>query len=520
MRHNILVFSLLLMLSFLSCTKLDESFRGELEATDAGTVTAAQILTSAYTALNNPLQSAGQFWAAQQHTTDESLAPTRGSDWFDGGKWAVLHTHQWDDNNEEIRNAFQNLLQAQFTASTVLQNNPTPQQAAEARFIRAFTVLAVADGWDQVPYREDLTDFRVPPRTLKGAESADFIISEMEAVINNLPDGGPAYVANKNAARFLMMKALLNKGVFANREAPTFNAADMTKVITLADQIISSNQYSLANNYFDNFAPTNDALSTENIFTLKNDAGIDRGDNVRGRWMSELHYNQKPSGWNGFATLSEFYDKFEASDSRRGVRYPGQKNFSGSPSGNTVGFLIGQQYNETGAPIMARNPATLPLVFTREVKQRESGTNLEVTGIRVLKYPIDYSLGTGDGFAGNDYVVFRYPDVLLMKAEAILRGGTPSAVAPVTPLALVNTIRIKRGATPLTSVDLNTLLDERGLELYWEGWRRQDLIRFGKFLQAWQEKPASDGPRRLLFPIPSNQLAVNPNLVQNPGYNQ
>jgi hypothetical protein len=99
-----------------------------------------------------------------------------------------------------------------------------------------------------------------------------------------------------------------------------------------------------------------------------------------------------------------------------------------------------------------------------------------------------------------------------MKAEAQLRTGNTAG-----PLVIVNDIRSKRGATPLGSVDLNNLLDERGRELYWEGWRRQDLIRFGKYLQPWQEKPTDD-PRNLLFPIPSAQLAVNDNLVQNPGY--
>jgi len=101
-----------------------------------------------------------------------------------------------------------------------------------------------------------------------------------------------------------------------------------------------------------------------------------------------------------------------------------------------------------------------------------------------------------------------------MKAEAMLRSSNPAGA-----LIIVNTIRAKRGATPLVSVDLNAMLDERGREMYWESSRRQDLIRFGKYLQAWQEKPADAGTKNLLFPIPSNQLAVNPNLTQNPGYN-
>ena len=130
----------------------------------------------------------------------------------------------------------------------------------------------------------------------------------------------------------------------------------------------------------------------------------------------------------------------------------------------------------------------------------------------MIKYPIDYNNGDN---VDNDLVIYRYADVLLMKAEAILRGGTDPDGQ--TPLELVNEIRGKRGVPDLTSIDLDVLLDERGFELYWEGHRRQDLIRFGKFLDSYANKPAS-GPERLLFAIPSTALAVNPNLTQNPGY--
>jgi hypothetical protein len=216
-----------------------------------------------------------------------------------------------------------------------------------------------------------------------------------------------------------------------------------------------------------------------------------------------------PGGWNGFATLSDFYDKFEASDKRRGYnyKYPGALPNPGNRQ--NVGFLIGQQYNmTTDEPLKDRKGA--PLAFTREVKLRETGDNLEVTGIRVVKYPLDYA--TSADQKENDWVIFRYADVLLMKAEALLRTGKAGDA-----LTIVNDIRAARGASNLGALDEQTLLDERGRELYWEGWRRQDLIRFGKFLQPWQEKPADD-PKNLLFPIPSNQLAVNPNLEQNPGY--
>jgi len=452
----------------------------------------------------------GNLWHITQHTTDETIAPTRGPDWDDNGQWRALHAHTWNADQAQIAGAFSDLLSAQFAASNVLAHAPSAQEAAQARFIRAFTIYEVLDGWDQVPYREDLTNYKLLPKTLKGTEAADFVISEINAIINDLPDNGPAYTANKNGARALLMKVYLNKGVYANRAAPTFDAADMNQVITLADQITASGKYSITSNeYFDQFAPTNDALSKENIYTLLNQAGGPRGNNVRGTWFQIAHYNMNPGGWNGFATLSDFYDKFEASDKRLGYnyKYPGALPNPGNRK--SVGFFAGQQYDmTTDAPLKDRKGN--PLIFTREVKLRETGDNLEVTGIRVNKYPFDYA--TSSDQKNNDWVIFRYADVLLMKAEALLRTGKATEG-----LAIVNSIRTVRGASPSASLDEQSLLDERGRELYWEGFRRQDLIRFGKYLQPWQEK-AADDPKNLLFPIPSSQLAVNANLVQNPGY--
>ena len=155
---------------------------------------------------------------------------------------------------------------------------------------------------------------------------------------------------------------------------------------------------------------------------------------------------------------------------------------------------------------------------------KETGGNLEVTGIRVEKYPADLSGGaaTYQGPAGNDIVIFRYSDVALMVAEAELRINPSDPDA----LSIVNNLRAARGAAPLPSISLvntsniydpNTLLCERGRELYWESVRRTDLARFGVYNTIWQYKP-SDAATYLVFPVPSQALAANPNLKQNPGY--
>lgn len=486
-----------------SCTKLDEQLQGTMTFEDAQKLTdVSALLKAAYDRLRNPYQDQSRVWAAMEHTTDEVIGPTRGGDWDDNGVWRVLHNHRWDADHAFLQATFDELLQAQYTATSVLAYNPTPSQAAQARFLRAFVNFTVVDGWNQLPTREVGEPALGPAKVLTTSEALEFIIKELTEIIPTLPDG-PAHIANKDAARTLLMKVYLNRGTFANRQSPTFPAADMQQVITLADQIAASpRNYAFNANFYDNFAPKNNTLSRENIWTAENIGGVEAG-NVRSRYFCTLHYNQNPSGWNGFTTLSDFYNKFEAADKRRGDAYTGVTDRTGL----RVGFLVGQQFDQNGTALQDRTGA--PLSFTPGVRLLETGANLEVTGIRVVKYPPDYVSGDN---VDNDYVYFRYSDVLLMKAEAQLRTNNAGGA-----LTIVNQIRAARGASNLLSINLDQLLDERGRELYWESHRRTDMIRFGKFLLAYSEKPAS-GPERLLFPIPNQQLAVNPNLKQNPGY--
>lgn len=502
------LFLVAFVLVFTACD-LDEELREDLTDGEADTFFAGaspdqieSLLTGVYNDFNVPFQDQSRYWAAQEHTGDLAIGPTRGGDWDDGGVWRVLHDHTWSADHAFLGDTFTEILQAVFSSTNALQFSASlsASQIAEIRFLRAFAMFSIADGWGQVPFREVGSDLTQPSEVLSGDDAMAFIISELEAIISDLPDG-PSYRANANGGRALLMKAYLNRGTFANRTSPAFDQADMAEVISLADQITG---YSIEDQYFDNFAPTNDALSSENIWTLENTAGVNRtnGNTVRSRWFCTLHYNQNPSGWNGFTTLSDFYDSFEEGDVRR---YSETSAFA--ETGFNNGFLIGQQLDAEGNELQDRNGNALS--FTPEVALLESGGDLEVTGIRVMKYIPD--LASGDNIE-NDAVMLRYADVLLMKAEALLRNGDEAAAR-----AIVNEIRVARNATEFSALTLDNLLEERGRELYWEGWRRQDLIRFGKFLEPWQNKPAS-GAERLLFAIPADQVALNPNLSQNPGY--
>ena len=509
MKYKKIISGIFLIGSVMSCTKLNETLRDNVTFEEASKIVdPVALLKSSYDGLNDAYVNQDNVWALSEFPTDEAIPPSRGKDWDDNGVWRVLHTQTWDADNAKMLSSFNALLKIVYNASNTLNFNPPAGIAAEAKFLRAFAMFSVVDLFGQVPYRVPGSDLLKAPDVLTAAQALDTIIAQVTAVLPQLPDG-PAIKANKDAARVLLMKCYLNRGTFLNRETPTFAVADMTKVISLADEIkASTRNYVLTTNFYDNFAPKNDILSKENIFTLDDGpgkTGTRTGNKVLKNWHASMHYNQKPSGWNGFTTLAELYDKFEPVDQRIGAAYPGVTNVTGT----RVGLLIGQQFDQTGAKL--KDGLGNDMVFTKAVTLIASGPTLETSGIRVVKYPPDLANDNDD--ADNDYVFYRYADVLLMKAEAILRGGTGTGA-----LALVNEVRARANATPLLTVTLNTILDERAREFYWESYRRLDNQRFGRFLAAYTEKPAASDKKYLLYPIPNNALAVNPNLKQNPGY--
>ena len=326
----------------------------------------------------------------------------------------------------------------------------------------------------------------------------------------------------------------------------------MAKVISLGTEIISSNKYSYASEYFNNFIAGNNG-GPESIFAFPNTSGVTTNNSrVNARWNMTTHYNSNASkapnaGWNGFSTIGNFYNSFGSPTAMVGVnnfandksgRYKdtavdmriGGRYFKGLTDkiGMKPGLLIGQQYNADGSKEKDRKGADLAFDPTIAPDMKETGANLEVTGIRVIKYVPDIANGDywSDFTAGNWVQIFRYADVTLMVAEAKMRSAAPDNAGALT---LLNGLRTARGAAAYTVVpplvnkndvdDPNTFLAERGRELYWESVRRTDLLRFGVFNVLWQYK-TSDDAHYNVYPIPTAALASNPNLKQNPGYTQ
>ena len=499
-----------------ACTDLeiketDSVFRPSDDSGFSGVENVDASITNIYNAVQGQLADQANFFALQEVSTDEMLVPTRGTDWGDNGIWRTLHQHTWDSGHNFVLTVWNQMNQNVFLAGEIIddRSSPNSEQKAEAQFLRAYTMYQVMDLFGQVPFREPDQGPDVEPIVYSRAEAVDFILSDLNAAIAGLPSSGPdngvTQTATKESAQFLKARLLLNKYIYVGAAGP--DSSDMDEVIELVDEIAGKG-YNLQEGYFDIFKEDQD---TETIWWLN--AGIGN------RIWNGMHYNiiapdNTGGGWNGFSTLAEFYDLFEGAsntnnigdgqEERRGW-VPDANNADETNLGIGYGFLIGQQYDVNGNKLEDR--AKNDLVFTKELPGLVG--NNERTGIRTIKYhPVNGS------FTGHQ-IIFRYADAYLMKAEAMLWKGDNGPA-----LDMVNDLRTLRKASPLGSLDAASMLDERGRELWIEYVRRMDMIRLGQFGKAWEFKdPGAVGDRnKELYPIPSNALLSNSNLVQNDGY--
>ncbi|MBP5998980.1 MAG: RagB/SusD family nutrient uptake outer membrane protein [Sediminibacterium sp.] len=501
-----------------SCSKLDEKVFGSKSiaaASSAGEASAN--LASVYDA-TNALMGQGNWYALQEHSTDELLGPTRGTDWDDFGTWRKIHLHAVDGAHNQLFDTWNGLNGGLFKATLVAEKGAAADQPA-AKFLRAFLATQVMDVFGQVPYRAAADGPDVIPAVKTRSEAFDWIMTDLDAAIAALPSNATitdSRKATKQAAQFLKARLMLNKAVYkADPKAPTtftHAAADMNSVIAMVDAITASGKFSLSANYWDNFVWDNHTKSTEMIYSRGGDGATQLGGTINVNWYTGMgtHYNQTFSGWNGFTTTADFYNSFPEVDKRRQSDIAGYTELTGF----NAGFLAGQQYKYTnGVRVKVKDRSGSDLVFTPDVSLFFS---TESKGIRTMKYPMEYVASSNSFNGKNDYVFFRYADALLMKAEAILRGGT--ATGGETALSIVNSVRARSGAPALTAVTLSDILAERGRELYLEAVRRPDLIRFGKYNDPVNERAAKSDAFRVVYPIPNQAVSSNPNLKQNFGY--
>lgn len=507
-----ILFAISVFIAPMACTDLEENVLdqqlGEDLINNPNNIQA--LINPPYASLRRTIEWY-DYWALQQISTDETAFPTRGSDWYDNGAWQQLHLHTWTPDHIRLRNVWDALSQGISRSNTAMhyislfqQNATTEQYINEARFLRAYYMYLMVDLFGQVPYREaNELDFSKTPEVKDRKAATDFIISEVNAVLPKLKTRTEVTSerATQGAANALLAKIYLNYQVYGGEPK-------WAQAIEFADKVINSGEYTVTNDYWSMFQ-YDVRNHPEFILSVPMSDDVDMGSGSV--WINfTLHYNQifgtYTSFWNGGVTTTDFVNTFDqANDARfRDERIKPQ-------TGLNQGILMGQQYGPTGTALTTRGGA--PLVFTPDFSLTNS---TEEKGYRVIKFAPNPQ--TQRQFSSpNDFPVLRISDIYLVRAEAKLRNGDAAGA-----LLDVNFIRSNRSAAgkvlpPLASVTLDNILNERGFELYWEGHRRQDLVRFGKFTQAWQEKPATDAAK-VLYPIPTSALDVNKNLTQNSGY--
>lgn len=509
MNRPFLIIRILLVGTFVtvfsqSCTDLEEEIYSEVtpETFFQSEAEFVSALGNAYTQLRG-YGGNGNVFSLQGVTSDEMVVPTRGQDWDDGGHWRRLHTHEYIFEDPIIGGGWSfcyggintcNRLIFQFEQ---LEVEGADAFIAELKVLRALYYYWLLDLYGNVPL---VTEFDVPadfaPANNSRQEVYNFIEKEIMDNVGMLKDevGGSAYGRiNKYTAHAILAKLYLNAQVY-------IGTPKWAETVAYTDSIINSEKYALAPDYADNFV-TNNEGSPEFIFAIPYDEVFFQGFNVPMmtlHYLSQRTYNLTAQPWNGFCSMQEFYESYEDTDVRK------ENN-----------FIVGPQFSASGERLIdngaeASDPDGPPLTFTPEIN--ELGPQAwRQAGARIGKW--EFALGATPNLS-NDLAVFRYADILLMKAEALFRQGDTGGEA----LRLVNLIRERAGVAPFTALTEDDLLAERGREMFAEHTRRSDLIRFGRYNEAWQFKPADPSTHVNIFPIPRGQLDANKNLVQNPGY--
>lgn len=501
-----------------SCTDLDEEILGDLtekiEPANQGVgvknnvnrATPADGLSGAFSRILNGTANHGSYFSVQELSSDEAVITQKGGDWYDGGIWLTMHKHQFSSTVGGINGAWGDAYGGIYQCNDLIAAaGQTAANKAQLRTLRAYFYWRLLDMFGRVKI---ITAPGADAPQATRTEVYNFVESELLAAIPDLPAGMQDYGRfNKAGAYALLSRLYLNAGVYKG-------TAEYQKAIDAADAVINSGLYNLASDYSHVFAPDNCVdrsgaavgATKEIIFTAPFDEATGGGMNFAQmtlHYPSQLTYKLAQQPWNGYSTLEEFYNSYEASDKRK-----------------TANFIVGPQTDTEGNPI-------LDLAFD---KGDEDGAAINYTpkinmlapngsrqaGARLGKF--SFKLGQNPDM-DNDFPILRYGEVLLNKAEALARKN---GFGDGTALALVNQIRQRAGAPAFGSMTEGQLLAERGRELFQEALRRTDLIRFGAWGNAWWEKPAHGDAYKNLMPIPSEQLiaadATANKLTQNPGY--
>jgi hypothetical protein len=458
------------------------------------------------------------YWQLQEVTTDEAVLG-----WNDGNLPSI-NTMTWNADNEFVRATYDRIYyqigicnefirqtsDANLASRGITGTNATTvrQYRSEARLLRAMSYWHVVDLFGGGPFATETDAIGVNPQYKSRTDIFAYVESELKALDGlDASNGGllaPKGVyarADQAVCWTLLAKLYLNAQVYTGT-ARYNDAVTYTNKVLAANYQLCTTPSAKFSAYQKLFLADNNTTEARNevIFPITFD-----GQNTRGYGgMTYLVHaavggalvpstSGINSGWGGFRARQQFTSVLtsattSATDARRSILFTqGQRMNVDTLTSISNGYLLPKYKNVTSAGVQGSDAA-------------------------------------GD-FPDTDFPMFRLADVKLMYAEALLRGGTGGAAG--TAIAQVNEVRRRSGSADLSTVTLNDILDERARELYWEGHRRTDLIRFGKYTTGynWALKGGVVSgkdvePTRALFPIPNTDIVANPNLQghQNPGY--
>jgi hypothetical protein len=581
MKRKIILTITIVVLAFIdwSCTDLTEKVLDESLGGQGKAEVISGAIAPAYGQISETWRHTNYF-GLQLIPADEAILPYRGgTDWFDGGKFLDAHRHSITPGNDLVGSSWNELTQNISRALSAIEvlrpldkagNNEATGALQEMIALRAYLNMLMLDSWGIVFKKEDSSEIS---EVLRGQKAIDYIKSELLSVVDVINNSrGPGRMT-QGAVQGLLARLHLNAAVYRDPYGtPKFEKADMDKVIEYTDKIINSGKYSLSSEYFELFNDDNNS-NAELIFAL-DQRGVLKQEHSRWAYWSiagsqwgRLEYPSS-DGTDGPAITPDFYktwlDAYGSVDPSVDARFyqknvivPGAlQNLTGlSPLNDANNFMCvapinfemdrgilrgiqwGPRKGSDGAfikcdggvrvypvkQIKGNGPDknvgyvdhTMQIDFSNEGRRHN-------TGYRVGKYQFSRTSPNANDFSSVDLVLMRLGEIHLMRAEAKLRNGDAAAA-----LASVNTLRASRTARPtqtppaLKEMSLDILFRERGFELYWEGFRRGDQIRFGKYEGIWTEKTNTD-PKMRIFPIPQSAIDGASNLkgylVQNSGY--
>ncbi|HDZ06541.1 hypothetical protein LCGC14_0053160 [marine sediment metagenome] len=585
MKNKLIITSLILasFLTW-SCTDLDEELLDEsLTGAQAEVISGA--IAPAYGYISWTWRHTNYYGLQLIPSDEAILPYRGGSDWFDGGKFLAAHSHNFTPTNDLISSGWNELTTnisrtlAAIEVLTPLADEGNAEAAGalyEMKALRAYLNMLLLDSWGIVLKKESSEELS---EVLRTQDAIDYIESELLSVVDVInTNKGPGRMTQSAVYGFLA-RLNLNAAVYRDPYGtPDFTQADMDQVISYTNSIISSGDFSLSPEYFELFNDANNS-NPELIFALDQRGVLTREHSRWAYWSIAGAMFPRPEwpsadGTDGPAITTDFYQTWvdangdvdpAAADSRfyqRNTLVPdaqladldGRDKLLETETDNSFycvdnvsfemdrGILRGIQWGPRkgdDGQFLTCDDGTVKILPVRQTKgnsdARDVGyvdhtlaidfTNegsLHNTGYRVSKYQFSRTSPNGNGNSSVDLVLMRLAEIYLMRAEAKLRNGdSAGALADVNIVRTSRTARPDQTPAPLPSINADDLFRERGFELYWEGFRRSDQIRFGKYEDTWTDKTDTDVNHRL-FPIPQSAVdgasGIEGFLVQNQGY--